>query len=91
MIVSHNPSLLNFKSFHKNSTQTELILVIENLLKSEQDHLNKELKIEDLAEEHSNFALNYHEEWKTYTNNNDWKGKGIQKCNGKPPTFKEIQ
>ena len=37
-------------------------MVIEKLLKSEQDHLNNELKIKELGEQHSNLALNYHEE-----------------------------
>ena len=54
-------------------------------------NLDKELDVLDLAEHETNIALNYYNEWKSYSNSNDWKEKGIEVCDTELPIIKEIE
>ena len=67
-------------------TPTGISLVIENLFNDDRANFN----IDDLAEERSNIALNYYNEWKSYSSSNAWKGKGIKTCDTSLPSIEEI-
>ena len=72
----------------RNSTLNNKSLV--NLFDLGKEYLKSEMVINDFAEEQSNIALNYYNEWKSYSVNNDWKGKGLNVCETCLPSIKEI-
>ena len=78
---------------------------IENIYKSNQKgittlniifKLNEELDLDnnldnsDSVEKKSNIALKYYEEWKNYSNRDNWKGKDIIICDTDLPSIEEI-
>ena len=87
LIVLQLSRVINLNiSVRKVFTPTGISLVIENLFNDDRANFN----IADMAEQRSNIALNYYNEWKNYSTSNAWKGKGIKTCDTRLPSIEEI-
>ena len=71
----------------KVSKPTGISLVIKKL----HDNDNRNIDISHVIEHRYNIALNYYNEWKKYSNSDDWNGKGLKTCNTTLPGFQEIE
>ena len=77
----------NINRIKQNSLVAELKLLAKNLIQNK--NLVKRLT-SDLVEQESNIALNYYNEWKRYSNRDNWKGKDIITCDTDLPSIEEI-
>ncbi len=68
----------------------ELNLLVDKFIQNEYNILDKVINNYDLAERDSNIALNYYNEWKSYSNSGEWDEKGIDVCDTSLPSIEEI-
>ena len=80
----------NISQSEQNPQQSNLTLLVESFLENKEVNFDKEFDVLDLAERKSNIALNYYNEWKSYSNSDEWKEKGIDVCDTSLPTIEEI-
>ena len=91
LIYSEISIVKNFnQKQQKAQTLEELTLLVHKFLQNKNLSLDKEVNNYDLAERDSNIAINYYNEWKSYSNSDEWKEKGIDVCDTSLPTIEEI-
>ena len=91
LLITSNLWLI-LKNIDRNNQNNYSKITLDDpkLLKVEEIDLKKELDILDLAEQHTNVALNYYNEWKNYSNCEEWSDEGLVVCNTEVPSIERI-
>ena len=84
-------SIKNFDRNEQKYWKSDGITLLANRI-VENGEVIHDKEIDDLnrLERESNIALNYYNEWKSYSNSDEWKEKGIKTCDTSLPSIEEI-